>query len=303
MKTFSLKISTVILFTAACAAANAQQIYKISQYMERSFIHNPAAAGANNCTTIGATYRTQWSGISGAPKTVLAYGDTYFSSMHAGAGIVVYSDKTGPTSRTGGELNISYSIKLDGDEKRLMFGIGGEIIQYKVDKGKIASSIPDDPLLASGGTATKGDASAGVYYRSPTFNIGASVKQLIQSKLNFIANGTNIDGRLYRQYFLVTSYNLRTDESNVLIPHFELRYQPNAPVDFEGGVLLQHKDFIHFGVSAHYKQSYTLFLGLKLAHKLLIGYAYDNYKTPVSDFDDGHGAHEITLRYFFTKKK
>src|SRR5258705_4872218 len=100
----------------------------------------------------------------------------------------------------------------------------------------------------------------------------------------------------------MANYTIRTDESNVLIPHVEARYQPNAPLDYEGGIFLVHKDFFHFGVSAHYKQDYTIFTGLKIDHKFLIGYAYDIYNHPLNNaFDNGSGAHELLLRYFFIK--
>ncbi len=302
-----MKLSKIYFYTLFCLAiggsfsASAQQVYKISQYLDRSFVHNPAAAGANNVTSVGAIFRTQWSSIDGGPKTAIAFGDTYIPSKNLGAGVVLYTDKTGPTTRTGGEINLSYSIKLDGDEKRLMFGLGGEVVQFKVDLNKLSASIPDDPLLKSSGTSTKGDASAGIYYRSSTFNVGVSVKQLIQSKLKLITDGTTDEGRLYRHYYLITSYNWKTDEDNVLIPHFEMRYLPNAPVDFEAGAVITHKDLLSFGIGFHYKQSYTLYAGLKIAHQLQLGYTYDNYTAPISNFDNGNGGHEVSLRYFFKK--
>ncbi|MBL0056575.1 MAG: PorP/SprF family type IX secretion system membrane protein [Chitinophagaceae bacterium] len=280
------------------STATGQQLYKVSQFMEHSFLQNPAAVGANGSGTVGGAYRSQWSGIEGGPVTAVLFADKYFAKMNTGLGIVLYSDKTGPTSRTGGELNLSYSVHLGGD-KRLMIGLGGQVIQFRVDKSKIAASLPNDPLLASSGSTIKGDANAGIYYRSNTLNVGISAKQLIQPKLGFIKTAANPKGMLYRQYFLAANYYIRTDEANVLLPHVEVRYQPEAPVDYEGGLILYHKDLLHFGFSAHYRQDYTVFLGVKIKHKLTIGYAYDIYNNPVSTFESGFGAHEIMLRYAF----
>jgi type IX secretion system PorP/SprF family membrane protein len=302
MRSIKIKSIAACLFISALTVkATAQQIFKISQYMENSFIHNPAAVGANGFGTVGGAFRSQWAGIDGSPKTVLLFADKYFDAQNTGAGIVLYSDKTGPTSRSGGELNLSYSVKLDEKGTKLMLGLGGQVLQFKVDKDKIAEYIPNDPLLASSGSTVKGDASAGVYLHSPKFNIGISAKQLIQPKLNFIKSNTNEEGKLYRHFFLMANYNIRTDEANVLVPHVEVRYQPNAPVDYEGGIMLVHKDFLHFGVSAHYKQDYTIFAGLKIDHKFFIGYAYDAYIHPISIFDNGNGAHELSLRYSFIR--
>ena len=296
-----LKITTLLLISVFMLnVSRAQQIFKLSQYTQHNFLYNPAAAGANDEASIGATYRKMWSGMPGGPQTTLLYGDKYFAKKKTGIGISLYSDKTGPTSRTGGQANISYSIEM-GNERRLMFGLAGTVLQYRIDKESFSHYIPNDPLLASDGTEIKGDAAAGIYYRSNTFNAGVSVQQLVQSKLNFIKSSSNPEGRLYRHYFVMANYNWRTDESNVLVPNVLLKYLPNTPVDFEGGVRLEHKDLVWVGFNYHYKQSYSAFAGLKVDHKLAIGYALDIYNTPLSVFDDGGTAHEISLRYYFGK--
>jgi type IX secretion system PorP/SprF family membrane protein len=302
MQSFNIK-SCILGLAVVCSYSKvtAQQLYKISQYIDRSFIHNPAAVGANGVTTAGAAYRSQWSGIDGGPKTAVLFADTYFGSKSTGAGIVLYNDETGPTSRSGADLSVSYSIKLNGDDKRLMFGLGGQVLQFKVDKAKIASSIPGDPILSSDGSSIKGDANAGIFYRSKTFNAGFAARQLVQPKLDFVKTATNTEGRLYRHYIFNASYSWATDESNVVLPHVEMRFAQNAPVDVEGGVVLIHKDLLQLGVSAHYKQAYTIFAGIKLQHKFSINYAYDVYNNPVSVFESGFAAHEIMLRYFFSK--
>lgn len=294
--------SLIILLAAGLGVqkAQSQQIFRISQYMQHNFLYNPAAAGANDEASIGASYRKMWAGIDGGPQTTILFGDKYFSKKKVGVAAVIYDDKTGPTSRTGGEVNLSYSVKLEG-EKRLMFGLGGQFLQYRINKDEIAKYIPNDPLLASAGSKFTGDAAAGVYLNTPDFNIGISVKQLIQSKLDFIKNNTNPQGKLYRHYFVAANYNYHVDEQNVLIPNVLLKYQPNAPVDFEGGVRLEHNDLVWIGFNYHYKQSYSAYAGLKIDHKVSIGYAYDQYQTPLSIFDNGGSAHELSLRYFFTK--
>lgn len=303
MQPVKIKKSILFCIMIMCfAEAHAQQLYKTSNYMQHSFITNPAAVGANGHATFGAAYRSQWQSFEGGPTTAIIFGDTYFSKMKTGLGIVLYSDKTGPTSRTGGELNLSYSVKFDNDNnKRLMIGIGGQLIQFKVDKNKIADALQNDPLLASSGTTLKADANAGIYYRSNTLNLGVSAKQLIQPKLGLIKSNSNPEGRLYRQYTGTISYDIKTDDANILQPHGIVRYQPEAPVDFEAGLILYHKDMFHIGGSYHYKQSYALFAGLKIMHRFAINYAFDAYKTPVSTFETGYSAHEIMLRYFFVK--
>ncbi|UEG49091.1 type IX secretion system membrane protein PorP/SprF [Ferruginibacter lapsinanis] len=295
------KIFSVLMLSSCFANAGAQQVFKISQFTQHNYLFNPAAAGANDIASVGVTYRKMWSGITGGPQTVLLFADKYFAKKNTGVGFFLYDDKTGPTSRTGGELNLSYSVKLGSDSKRLMLGLAGEVLQYKIDKAAMQNYIPDDPLLASSGSTIKGDAAAGIYYKSPTLNLGVSIKNILQSKLEFIKGSTNPSGKLYRHYYFMGSYNWKVDEDNVIVPNALVQYLPNAPVDVQAGVRLEHKDLLWVGGNYTYKQSYSLFAGVKINHKLAIGYGYDQYNTPLSIFDNGGDAHEIMIRYFFLK--
>ncbi len=293
----SLLLITLLTFNNVIKS---QQIFKISQFVQHNYLYNPAAAGANEEASIGLAYRKMWSGMPGGPQTNIVYGDKYFSKMKTGLGVVLYSDKTGPTSRTGGQVDLSYSIDFEKG-RRLMFGLEGIFMQYRINKESFAHYIPNDPLLLSNSSEMKGDAGAGVYYRSSKLNLGFSVQQLMQSKLNFLKTSSNSEGKLYRHYFVGGHYNWRTDESNVLIPNVMINFVPNLPAEVELGVRLEHQDILSIGVSYHYHQGFSAYTGIKAYKKLAIGYALSVYKTPLGVFEDGGEAHEFSLRYFFAK--
>ncbi|HMG82205.1 MAG TPA: type IX secretion system membrane protein PorP/SprF [Ferruginibacter sp.] len=292
---------SVLFFCLFAVAAKAQQIFEISQYMEHSFLYNPAAAGAGDVPSIGGIYRSQWAGIDGGPKTALLFGDTYFEKSKVGLGAMLYSDVTGPTSRTGGQVAISYSIDFQNG-KRLMFGLAGRLLQFNVDKSKLQLQNTMDPILASSTNRTTGDADAGIYYKSPTLNAGIAADQLIQSKLNFI-NGSKVPGQLYTHYYFSADYRIKVDEDNVLTPNILFQYLPNEPLEFIGGLKLEYADLLWIGFSYHSQQSFTAFAGFKIDHTLGIGYAYEVYNTPISLFDGGGGSsNELMLKYYFHKK-
>lgn len=291
----------ILFFCLFSIAAKAQQIFEISQYMADPSLYNPAAAGSGDVPSIGAVYRSQWSGIDGGPKTVLLFGDTYFEKSKVGLGATLYSDQTGPTSRTGGQVAISYSIDFQNG-KRLMFGLAGSALEFNVDKSKLQLLDLNDPILYSSTNKFTGDADAGIYYKSPTLNAGFCADQLIQSKLNFI-DGSKVPGNLYTHYYLTADYHIKIDEDNVLIPNVIFQYLPNAPLAFVGGLKLEYADLLWIGFSYQAEQSFTAFAGLKIDHTLGIGYAYQVYNTPISLFDGGGGtSNELMLKYFFHKK-
>jgi len=297
-----IKLLLSVLFLCLFAmAAKAQQIFEISQYMQHSFLYNPAAAGAADEPSIGAIYRSQWSGIDGGPQTTLLFGDKYFEKQKVGVGVTLYNDVTGPTSRAGGQIALSYSIDFQNG-KRLMFGLAGRALQFSVDKSKLDLYTPNDPILASSSNKFVGDADAGIYYKSPTLNVGFCGDQLIQSKLNLI-DGSKTPGQLYSHYYLNADYHVKIDEDNVLIPNVLFQYLPNAPMEFLGGMRLEYADLLWIGFSYHSQQSFTAFAGFKVDHTLAIGYAYELYNTPISLFDGGGGAsNELMVKYYFHPK-
>jgi type IX secretion system PorP/SprF family membrane protein len=298
-----IKLLLSVLFLCLCTmATKAQQIFEISQYMQDNFLYNPAAAGSGDVPSIGGFYRSQWSGIDGGPKTVLLYGDTYFEKSKVGLGATLYSDVTGPTSRTGGQISLSYSIDFKNG-KRLMFGIAGRALQFNVDKSKLQLDQSGDPLLRSSTNKFTGDADAGIYYKSPTLNAGIAADQLIQSKLNFI-DGSKVPGKLYSHYYLTADYHIKIDEDNVIIPNVVFQYLPNAPLAFIGGARLEYADLLWIGFNYQAEQSFTAFAGVKIQHAFAIGYAYEVYNQPISLFDGGGGAaNELMLKYYFHKKE
>jgi type IX secretion system PorP/SprF family membrane protein len=302
-------ILAVVFFTVVgISNTQAQQQFEISQYLQHNFIYNPAAAGANDVASVGAIYRKMWSGIDGGPQTTILYGDKYFDKKNTGVAVYLYDDQTGPTSQTGGQVDLSYSVDLGSKEKRLMFGLGGMFFQYKIDKAYLLNDPVDasDPTLqAATDSKITGDAAAGIYLRTPTINIGASVEQIIKSQLDLLkedaAVNPNLEAKLYRHYYVMADYNWKVDEDNTLIPNALLKYLYNSPVDFQVGAKLQHQDFLWVGFGYHYQQSYSFFAGVKVAHKLEIGYDYDQFVTPLSVFDNGGASNELSLRYYFVK--
>ncbi len=294
-------IFSALALSACFLSADAQQIFKISQFTEHNFLYNPAAAGANDQASVGATYRKMWSGIEGGPQTMLIFGDKYFEKQKTGVAVALYTDKTGPTSRTGGQVNLSYSVPLGSEGQRLMLGLSGQVLQYKIDMDAVAPYLDGDPALASSGSVIKGDAGAGIYLKTPTINLGASVQQIIQPKLKIIKPEAGTVGRLYRHYFFTGSYNWKVDTDDILIPNAIVKYEWRAPVDIEAGLRLEHKDLVWVGISYHYQQAFNAYAGVKIDHKFSIGYAYDQYRNPLGLFDHYGGAHEFSLRYFFIK--
>ena len=293
------KLSSIILMLACFTTASAQQLHISSFYDLQGLLHNPSMAGTQPKNLVAATYRSQWNGLSGAPKTQAVFASVNLPKFGAGIGGYIFNDATGPTSRRGINLDLAKHIKIS-ETAKFSLGVETKIQQYAIDRGKLSSALGSDPVLGSSENKMKFDAGFGIAYVSEKLEIGASVSQLVQSKLQFYSGNLNRsqEARLYRHYFLHGNYKWN-DGTTKVIPNFLLTYLPNAPMELQAGVNIEHNNVFWWGAGFRLKQSFMLNAGVILKNNVRIGYAYDAYQTPLSDFESGSNAHEIGLRYEF----
>src|ERR1700754_272968 len=125
------KTLSLIIFSGLSQLGLAQQKPQYTQYVFNNYLLNPALSGIENYTDVKAGYRSQWTGLEGAPVTGYltinapigknfiqgdatafpASGGVNPSSRlytqqyqaaepHHGIGLTIVSDKTGPISQT-----------------------------------------------------------------------------------------------------------------------------------------------------------------------------------------------------------
>jgi type IX secretion system PorP/SprF family membrane protein len=298
----------IIIVALFCSAtiAKTQQLQSSSFYEMQGLIHNPSTAGIiqneDSKAVVGIVYRNQWSGISGSPTTITAFGSFSLPKQKIGISAYAYNDKTGPTSRTGIDLGFAKHITFN-DGGIFSLGIETRFLQYSLDRGKLTATLGADPALGTSDSRFKFDAGFGASYTNKQFQIGASVSQLVQSKLGYYTGTatTSEVAKLYRHYYMHGNYNWNVDGKTTIIPNAMAIYLPNAPVELQGGVRVEHNKSIFWGIGYRLHQNFMLTGGLHIKNQFSIGYTYDIYNSPVSIFDGGGGAHEFMLRYNFLK--
>ena len=291
---------TMIILGLA-AQPEAQQLQTSSMYELQGVFHNPSTAGVNG-GIFGVSYRTQWSSFSGAPKTMTAFGSVALSNLKIGLGGYIYNDQTGPTTRTGISLAFAKHIETSNGGN-FSLGIEAKGQQYKLDRQKLTETLGADPAIGASDNKFVFDAGFGISYTTKKFQLGASVSQLVQSKLNFYTGNLSRteEGRLYRHYFFHGSYKWNVDEATTLIPNLAVIYMPNAPTEIQGGVRVEHNELFWWGLGYRAKQSWMLSAGVHIRKKFTIGYSFDIYQTPANVFEAGANAHELLLSYNFSK--
>ena len=298
------KYIIIAALISSAVSAFAQQLQSSSFYEMHSLLHNPSSAGVimeeGKKAIIGVTYKTQWSAISGAPQTITAFGSFNLPKQKIGIGGYLYNDKTGPTSRTGVNLSFAKHIVFN-DDAVFSLGLESRFMQYNINRAKLTSTLGADPALGSNDNRFKYDAGFGLSYTNKKLQIGASVSQLVQSKLDYYKGNMPLseEARLYRHFYAHGKYTWDVDGISTITPHALIIYLPNAPVEFQSGARYEYNKLVSFGVGYRMRQNVMLTAGLKFKNNFTLNYAYDSYNTPISQFDAGNSAHEILLSYSF----
>jgi type IX secretion system PorP/SprF family membrane protein len=296
------KFLLMVLLLTASYFSRAQQLHFTSQFMQHNPMYNPAAAGISNKNMVGLSYRNMWESFPGNPTTYMAYGDVQLRKMNAGLGAYIYRDQTGPSSRTGAQVAYSYHINPRSEKYKIGLGLELRGLQYAIDKTKISASLGNDPVLSGAASKFAFDAGAGVYFTNYKLSVGAAVSQLMGSKLE-LANvpGVTTGGKLYRHYNLTANYKWNTGDDMYLIPNALVRVIENSPAEFDFGMLAKYHDLLWWGVNYRVGQSWCLQAGIKILKKATFCYSYDYYKTPISIYTGGAGAHELGLQFDLNK--
>jgi type IX secretion system PorP/SprF family membrane protein len=294
----------VFFLLVAVANAAAQQLQTSSLYDLQGVYHNPSTAGTQETNIVGASYRSQWSGFSGSPKTATVFGSFELPQQKIGLGGYIYQDKTGPTSRTGIQLAFAKHIPLNNGGK-FSLGIEARGLQFAIDRAKLSETLGADPALGTAENRFKFDAGFGISYNGKKFQIGASASQLIQSKLDFYSGNLTPteQARLYRHYYFHAAYKWNVDGQTTITPNALVIYLPNAPSTYQFGARVEHNELLWWGLGYRVDQSFMLSAGLNIHKKFTLGYSFDIFNSPISVFDANANAHEFLLRFNMAKTK
>ncbi|MFN6375259.1 MAG: PorP/SprF family type IX secretion system membrane protein, partial [Chitinophagia bacterium] len=214
------------------------------------------------------------------------------------------SDVTGPTSRSGLQFAFAKHLPVSDGSGKFSIGIETRLFQFGIDKNKLSATLGNDPILAGAQTRTKFDAGLGFAYSNDKLQVGVSVAQMVQSKLDFYTGSStpSTEGRLYRHFYLHSNYRINVGGETTIVPNFLLIYLPStSTTEFQIGTRIE-RNLFWWGIGLRSQQSFMLSAGINVSKNFNIGYGYDNYINPISTFDGNATGHELLLRYKFSKK-
>ena len=311
-----------IVFWMTCWSITsfAQQDAQYSQYIFNAVYINPAYAGYRERVNLNATYRNQWTGINGSPKSFSLAADALMPNERVGLSLTLNADQLGAQKNLAAFGNYAYRIPMNEEEtSKLAFGLGVGFQQSGIDGNLLIPTDQGDEFIPTGMVKKIiPDIRAGIFFSTERMYVGASVNNLIGE---YMMNKKSLD------------YNYPTPKPHyyltggVLIPivEFEIDFKPFFLIkdDIAGPTVIDLNAFFLFKqkvwIGAGYRTGIKLYnkpavmgsvknsnaiIGMAeffIDERLRLGYSYDHATSGLAGY--GGATHEVSISWNLMNQK
>ena len=312
-----------VFFAGYMQPGFAQQRPQYTQYVFNNYLLNPAVTGIENYTDVKAGYRSQWTGLQGAPVTSYltinaplgkdfiegdatafpanggdnpssrSYTQNYMAAEpHHGIGFMLVTDQAGPITQTNLDATYAYHLGL-APKLNLAVGVSGGVSHVSLNTSMITLENPYDPAIANGNNSQwKPDLGVGIWLYSGEYYIGASVQQILPQTLYFSTSNYN-QSKTVPQYFITSGFKVFLSDDVTLLPSFLLKVIQPLPVTYDINMKLSFQDKFWIGGSYRRDDSFGILAGLNISSFINIGYSYDITTSALNTVSNG--THEIVI--------
>ena len=300
------KICFLFLLIIFNLAAKAQQDPQFSFYKQAGLVYNPGYAGTSGAISALILNRTQWSGLDGAPKTLVfnIESSAELFGVKSGIGLNIVSDELGFEKNTLVNLNYSYLAQTDFGDLGLgtSIGIFNKAIDgdwYIPDGSSYHVPAGSDGLIPSGSVSQIAlDIGFGSFLKSKNYFAGISVTHINQAKITFSDKAYTF---YTRHYYFTGGYTIQLPN-----PLFSLQPSVLYKTDLASSQLdlnaeLTYDERVMGGLGYRLNDGFLFSIIVDLANGIKAGYAYDLTTSALSTASSG--SHELFLSYSFGIQK
>ena len=300
----------LIIFIFIFAVKASAQEFKMSPYtqylVENPFSISPAYAGIDaDIHRLRLSGVFQWVGMKDAPNTqTLAY-DTRILDR-SGAGGILYLDKNGNTSQTGGQLSFAHHLILDEiTEQYLSFGISYKFVQFKIDVNDF-EDVGDDPAVGANISSFNSNFEVAALYRFRQFFFSINASNILNKDVQVF---DDTEPKKLRNYYVYTGYTFELQngeyelEPSMYFKYYESDGRSVSDINFKARRMTPD-GYYWAGITGRFinDQSFeplyiSPLLGLK-KQKFYVGYGFQYNINQASELNNG-GTHLLTIGYDF----
>ncbi len=299
MKPIHIIILLFCILLGSLQSAQAQQLFRNTQYVFNPYLINPAVAGTQVYSPIMASYRQQWAGFKNAPTTYTLSAHTNLPNS-VGAGIILFNDDAGGAiTRTGAEVSGTYKVDLNNTDQ-VSFGLSAVLSTFQFDNTELEVLDQDDPNLISGiEKSSTFDVNFGLMLYGEQYFYGFSIYNLIQTDLGVTSVSTLVQNQNARHFNIMGSYDYDIDEELTFQPSGLLRFTGITPSQFDIHLKGIYKKNLWVGLSYRHQDAIAASFGIKV-NNFKAGYSYDITTTSsVREFSPH--THEINVGFLIPR--
>ncbi len=263
---------------------------------------NPGYAGSNEAISGLILNRYQWSGIDGAPKTLVFSVEAATDKFggNNGVGLNIVSDEFGFEKNVLVNLNFAHHITTGIGELGMGLSFGFMNRSYNPDwKFPTNEGLTDvsydqnDPLLENlDGSQITFDAGFGLFLRSNDYFAGFSITHLNQGSFKYFESEPTF---LTRHYYLYGGYNISLPDPLFQLQPSALIKSDLASTQVDLNVDVVYNDRFWGGLTYRLQDAVAVLLGVELINGLKVGFAYDITTSALGRYS--FGSQEIFLNY------
>lgn len=303
----------LLLVILAMGEGDGQQLPQFSQYMFNGLHINPGYAGYKGEPYIQSTYRSQWMGYPGAPKTLTVTADLSANEGLMGFGASILTDELGPARTSSGLLTYAYRIQT-GHESFLGLGVSAGVSEYAIDGSMLNPNDFDDVHIPEGRVSLFiPNMNTGIFFHTPDFYAGISAYNLVGKK--FLEREDMALAYHHLHFYLTAGVLLPISQQVQFKPSFLIRKEQQGPSNFDVNAMFLFMERIGLGASyrSHFQMDETehqnklsasnavaLITEIFVTDNLRFGYAYDHHTNVLSN--TGNNSHELSLGYYIAPK-
>lgn len=317
-------LSTFILIVFFICFGKAQQRPQYTQYIFNSYLLNPALSGIENYTDVKTGYRSQWTGLEGAPVTGyisvnMPLGNKFIqgdvsafpasgglnpssrlytqqyqaAEPHHGVGLTVVTDKAGAISQTNLDATYAYHLGLSSN-LNLAVGVSAGFSHNVLNFSQLSAESAIDPALINvDNNQWKPDLGIGIWAYSSNYFVGISSQQILPQNL-FVVNKFNVyQNKTVPHYFLTGGFKVFLSEDVTLMPSVMLKYIRPVPLTYDVNMKVSFADKLWLGGSYRHRDSGAGLVGFNLSSFVNVGYSYDFTTSALNTVSNG--THEIVI--------
>jgi type IX secretion system PorP/SprF family membrane protein len=291
----------LVLLLSSCFTVIYAQLPPVSdQYIFNPVIINPAFTGARGSLSIAAFYRSQWTGIKGAPETLTLSADAPYSDTKSSFGFMLMRDRIGVTRSTS--FSTAYAYRTDAWKGNLSLGLKAGILTTHARWSDLVAIDPgDEPFLSDSRVHLLPDFGFGAYYSNSRVFAGFSIPRLLQYDFHTDNGRYSVMVRPGQYlYMLNAGYSVTIAPEIRFIPSALLSLTPGEKSLLDINALFSFSERLWGGITYRTNKSLAGLFQFGINPKLKFAYTYFIDFNRLGSFSNG--SHEIMLRYDFQFK-